>query len=191
MTSDPQKNGIKRRHSRMSRSSRISRRSRRRSNHVSVSYEDGHSNHQVETSVRLTPVVRSPVSLCCKQFYSCLCGPPRYRGMGRQMTGDNVCVSSRSDSSREDSIYEDMFILSRRSGNSVSKIDTTSRVMFPLVFLSFNLIYWSCYIDRGRRGWHSKQETKSPPWRRITHQYVMEYLDLYPRNTTKDFFNIF
>ncbi|KFM76354.1 Gamma-aminobutyric acid receptor alpha-like protein, partial [Stegodyphus mimosarum] len=34
--------------------------------------------------------------------------------------------------------------------NSVSKVDKASRVVFPLVFLFINLIYWFTYLNDSR-----------------------------------------
>lgn len=31
--------------------------------------------------------------------------------------------------------------------NSVSKIDKLSRIIFPLVFIFFNILYWSIYLS--------------------------------------------
>lgn len=35
--------------------------------------------------------------------------------------------------------------------NSVSKIDRSSRVVFPLLFITINLFYWYSYLSRTRR----------------------------------------
>ncbi|CAL8268244.1 unnamed protein product [Boreogadus saida] len=35
-----------------------------------------------------------------------------------------------------------------KSFNSVSKIDRISRIMFPVLFSSFNLVYWATYLSR-------------------------------------------
>lgn len=40
---------------------------------------------------------------------------------------------------------------SRRTFNSVSKIDKLSRVIFPLLFFFINLIYWVFYLSRSQR----------------------------------------
>ncbi|XP_034546065.1 gamma-aminobutyric acid receptor subunit alpha-2-like [Notolabrus celidotus] len=37
---------------------------------------------------------------------------------------------------------------SKKTFNSVSKIDRMSRVMFPVLFGSFNLVYWATYLNR-------------------------------------------
>ncbi|KAK9517695.1 hypothetical protein VZT92_023041 [Zoarces viviparus] len=36
----------------------------------------------------------------------------------------------------------------KKSFNSVSKIDRMSRVLFPVLFSSFNLVYWATYLNR-------------------------------------------
>ncbi len=36
--------------------------------------------------------------------------------------------------------------------NSVSKIDKASRVFFPFVFMTFNVVYWITYLDIGEPG---------------------------------------
>uniref|UniRef100_A0A8C9YBE7 Gamma-aminobutyric acid receptor subunit alpha-2 n=1 Tax=Sander lucioperca TaxID=283035 RepID=A0A8C9YBE7_SANLU len=37
---------------------------------------------------------------------------------------------------------------SKKTFNSVSKIDRMSRIMFPVLFGSFNLVYWATYLNR-------------------------------------------
>lgn len=37
---------------------------------------------------------------------------------------------------------------SRKTFNSVSKIDRMSRILFPVLFGSFNLVYWATYLNR-------------------------------------------
>ena len=36
----------------------------------------------------------------------------------------------------------------KKSFNSVSKIDRMSRIVFPMLFGSFNLVYWATYLNR-------------------------------------------
>ncbi|XP_068195155.1 gamma-aminobutyric acid receptor subunit alpha-2 [Antennarius striatus] len=36
----------------------------------------------------------------------------------------------------------------KKSFNSVSKIDRISRIMFPVLFWSFNLVYWATYLNK-------------------------------------------
>lgn len=38
----------------------------------------------------------------------------------------------------------------KKSFNSVSKIDRMSRILFPMLFGSFNLVYWATYLNRER-----------------------------------------
>ena len=35
--------------------------------------------------------------------------------------------------------------------NSVSKIDTVSRIVFPSTYIVINIIYWYMYLDRSER----------------------------------------
>ncbi|KAM9741821.1 gamma-aminobutyric acid receptor subunit alpha-2 isoform 3-T4 [Menidia menidia] len=37
---------------------------------------------------------------------------------------------------------------SKKTFNSVSKIDRIARIMFPLLFSTFNLVYWATYLNR-------------------------------------------
>lgn len=37
---------------------------------------------------------------------------------------------------------------SKKTFNSVSKIDRMSRILFPVLFGSFNLVYWATYLSR-------------------------------------------
>lgn len=36
----------------------------------------------------------------------------------------------------------------KKTFNSVSKIDRMSRIVFPVLFGSFNLVYWATYLNR-------------------------------------------
>lgn len=36
----------------------------------------------------------------------------------------------------------------KKTFNSVSKIDRMSRIMFPVLFSGFNLVYWATYLNR-------------------------------------------
>lgn len=36
----------------------------------------------------------------------------------------------------------------KKTFNSVSKIDRLSRILFPVLFGSFNLVYWATYLNR-------------------------------------------
>lgn len=64
---------------------------------------------------------------CCTKFYNCIKGSAEYRDMKRKTR--------------------------RRDGvNSVSKIDTASRVVFPVVFIAFNVIYWIIYLNKKDEG---------------------------------------
>lgn len=37
---------------------------------------------------------------------------------------------------------------SKKTYNSISKIDKMSRIVFPVLFGTFNLVYWSTYLNR-------------------------------------------
>lgn len=37
---------------------------------------------------------------------------------------------------------------SKKTFNSVSRIDRMSRIMFPVLFGTFNLVYWATYLNR-------------------------------------------
>lgn len=36
----------------------------------------------------------------------------------------------------------------KKTFNSVSKIDRLSRILFPVLFGTFNLVYWATYLNR-------------------------------------------
>uniref|UniRef100_S4RDC4 Neurotransmitter-gated ion-channel transmembrane domain-containing protein n=1 Tax=Petromyzon marinus TaxID=7757 RepID=S4RDC4_PETMA len=36
----------------------------------------------------------------------------------------------------------------KKTYNSVSKVDKLSRILFPLLFASFNLVYWATYLNK-------------------------------------------
>ena len=40
---------------------------------------------------------------------------------------------------------------SEKALNSVSKIDTVSRIVFPATYIVINIIYWYMYLDRSER----------------------------------------
>lgn len=37
---------------------------------------------------------------------------------------------------------------SKKTYNSISKIDKMSRIIFPVLFGTFNLVYWATYLNR-------------------------------------------
>lgn len=37
---------------------------------------------------------------------------------------------------------------SKKTYNSVSKVDKMSRIVFPVLFAIFNLVYWATYVNR-------------------------------------------
>ena len=64
---------------------------------------------------------------CCTKFYNCIKGSAEYRDM-------------KMKSRRRDGV------------NSVSRIDTVSRVVFPIVFIAFNIFYWVVYLNKKDEG---------------------------------------
>ncbi|ELU14206.1 hypothetical protein CAPTEDRAFT_100858 [Capitella teleta] len=62
---------------------------------------------------------------CCHKFYHCLIGNQKYRDLkirrGPKSKGGRI--------------------------NSVSEVDMASRVLFPLAFAIFNVVYWVFYLD--------------------------------------------
>lgn len=36
----------------------------------------------------------------------------------------------------------------RKTYNSVSKVDKMSRIVFPVLFAIFNMVYWATYVNR-------------------------------------------
>ena len=40
---------------------------------------------------------------------------------------------------------------SEKALNSVSMIDTVSRIVFPSTYIVINIIYWYMYLDRSQR----------------------------------------
>lgn len=63
----------------------------------------------------------SPRETCCYMFWKCLIGSAAYRERRKR----DRCYSSV---------------------NSVSQIDRVSRVVFPVSFLLFNVLYWVLYL---------------------------------------------
>lgn len=43
---------------------------------------------------------------------------------------------------------EDKASENKKTYNSISKIDKMSRIIFPLLFGTFNLVYWATYLNR-------------------------------------------
>ncbi|XP_048400155.2 gamma-aminobutyric acid receptor subunit alpha-3-like isoform X2 [Stegostoma tigrinum] len=43
---------------------------------------------------------------------------------------------------------EEKLLESRKTYNSVSKVDKMSRIVFPVLFVIFNLVYWATYVSR-------------------------------------------
>ena len=59
--------------------------------------------------------------MCCLKFWYCLRGSAAYRKLQMLSTPHGV--------------------------NSVSQIDIASRVLFPLAFVLFHIVYWWYYVD--------------------------------------------
>ncbi|XP_055499382.1 gamma-aminobutyric acid receptor subunit alpha-3-like isoform X2 [Leucoraja erinacea] len=53
----------------------------------------------------------------------------------------------------------------KKTYNSVSKVDKMSRVIFPVLFVIFNLVYWATYVNREPiiKGPAPKKKTPPPP----------------------------
>ena len=64
-----------------------------------------------------------PPQNCCLRIFSCIVGDSFYHHQDKQMRKR------------------------KRLSNSVSKIDKVSRVIFPAIFLIFNIFYWTSYLD--------------------------------------------
>ncbi|XP_051877735.1 gamma-aminobutyric acid receptor subunit alpha-3-like isoform X2 [Pristis pectinata] len=43
---------------------------------------------------------------------------------------------------------EEKILESKKTYNSVSKVDKMSRIIFPVLFVIFNLVYWATYVNR-------------------------------------------
>ncbi|XP_067112744.1 gamma-aminobutyric acid receptor subunit alpha-3-like [Osmerus mordax] len=43
---------------------------------------------------------------------------------------------------------DDPYMEARKSYNRVSKVDKISRIIFPVLFFIFNLVYWATYVNR-------------------------------------------
>ena len=43
---------------------------------------------------------------------------------------------------------EDPYLEAKKSYNRVSKVDKISRIIFPVLFFIFNLVYWATYVNR-------------------------------------------
>ncbi|CAF1259543.1 unnamed protein product [Rotaria sordida] len=80
------------------------------------------------SSIKITP--KKSVKKCCRNFY---CKPAYSTFQGRAL--------------------KNIFYM-----NSVSKIDILARILYPLTFFIFNLIYWTYYLYASQQ--QSKRETK-------------------------------
>lgn len=43
---------------------------------------------------------------------------------------------------------EEKVLENKKTYNSISKIDKMSRIVFPILFGTFNLVYWATYLNR-------------------------------------------
>ncbi|XP_015824591.3 gamma-aminobutyric acid receptor subunit alpha-2 [Nothobranchius furzeri] len=57
-------------------------------------------------------------------------------------------ISKCSVSERGNAMAETKPEQNQKTFNSVSKIDRISRIMFPVLFWTFNLVYWATYLNR-------------------------------------------
>ncbi|XP_049597021.1 gamma-aminobutyric acid receptor subunit alpha-2 [Syngnathus scovelli] len=57
-------------------------------------------------------------------------------------------VSKCSSVSHPDKVSSEKKGVHKKTFNSVSKIDRISRIMFPVLFGTFNLVYWATYLNR-------------------------------------------
>ncbi|KAM9786908.1 gamma-aminobutyric acid receptor subunit alpha-2 isoform X3 [Syngnathus typhle] len=57
-------------------------------------------------------------------------------------------ISKCSSVSRPDKASSEKKGVRKKTFNSVSKIDRISRIMFPVLFGTFNLVYWATYLNR-------------------------------------------
>uniref|UniRef100_A0A3P8W634 Gamma-aminobutyric acid receptor subunit alpha-2-like n=1 Tax=Cynoglossus semilaevis TaxID=244447 RepID=A0A3P8W634_CYNSE len=74
---------------------------------------------------------------------------------GKSVVNDKVMrITNNSTKVKEKDRKQDMFLKygkaqdAKKTFNSVSKIDRMSRILFPVLFGSFNLVYWATYLNR-------------------------------------------
>uniref|UniRef100_A0A4W3JGC3 Gamma-aminobutyric acid type A receptor subunit alpha5 n=1 Tax=Callorhinchus milii TaxID=7868 RepID=A0A4W3JGC3_CALMI len=66
----------------------------------------------------------------------------------RETTREPVIASISKSTTVQMKTAEERIVESKRSYNSVSRIDKMARVIFPVLFGIFNLVYWSTYLNR-------------------------------------------
>ncbi len=91
----------------------------------------GKANGETHTTLHYSdlPLYPPEKENCCWKFFHCIQGSAEYRDM-KQRTNVHI----------------------RDGINSVSRIDIASRIIFPFVFITFNVIYWITYLDFGEGG---------------------------------------
>lgn len=64
--------------------------------------------------------------------------------IGKDSALPTVCKSATAEPSKAHPVAKEAL----KTFNSVSKIDRMSRIIFPVLFGSFNLVYWATYLNR-------------------------------------------
>lgn len=64
------------------------------------------------------------------------------------LTKDNAVSTISNSADIQLKLAEDNTPDPKKTYNSVSKIDKMSRIVFPVLFGTFNLVYWATYLNR-------------------------------------------
>lgn len=62
--------------------------------------------------------------------------------------GEQTPAAAADADSAPGNASEDQTPDSKKTYNSISKIDKMSRIVFPVLFGTFNLVYWATYLNR-------------------------------------------
>ena len=97
------------------------------------------------TSTRSVPLQkRDPMVLSKKPNNVCLAGmdytPNLTKDVSISTISNTMSVQLRASESK--------MMDPKKTYNSVSKIDKMSRIVFPVLFGTFNLVYWATYLNR-------------------------------------------